>query len=125
MGDGSPLADLYWRDEILQVMFWMLGEGLGDRITAPELARFLGAETGLIAAHLRRLVGGGDVEPVGNEVAEPRYRLTVRGAAEGARRFADEFAGMQFTGHGECNRPGCVCLQLGPQACASRVGQTA
>jgi hypothetical protein len=101
-------------------MYWMLGEGLGDRLTAAELARFLGAAGASLARHLDRLVAEGDLDALDGE-GERRYRLTARGAAEGARRFADEFAGMQFGGHGECNRPGCVCRRLGPQACLSRV----
>jgi hypothetical protein len=122
---GSLLDELHWRDEILQVMYWMLGEGLGDRVTAADLARFLAAEAGPIAAHLRRMADEGDLEVVGGEGAGRRYKLTVYGAREGGRRFADEFAGMQFGGHGECNRPGCACLELGPEACVSRVEQRA
>lgn len=122
---GTPLDDLHWRDEILQVLYWMLGEGIGDRVTAGDLARFLAADRSAIAGHLERLMEDGDLERAEERGDERRYRLTVHGAREGARRFADEFAGMQFGGHGECNRPGCACLELGPEACVSRVGQPA
>lgn len=123
--EPSSLLDIHWRDEILQVMYWMLGEGIGDRVTAGDLARFLAADGALIAGHLDRLTDEGDLERLDDAGEERRYRLTIRGAREGARRFADEFAGMQFGGHGECNRPGCSCLALGPEACISRVEQPA
>ncbi len=32
---------IYWRDEILQVMFWLTGEGFGQEFTADDLKKFL------------------------------------------------------------------------------------
>ena len=76
----------------------------------------LAAEPGMVAGHMARMVSIGDVEP------EPtgRFKLTVQGVREGRRRFADEFEGMQFAGHAECNRPGCSCLEF-PRAVAVRL----
>jgi hypothetical protein len=34
---NSALDALFWRDEILQVMFWMRGEGLAEVVSAQEL----------------------------------------------------------------------------------------
>ncbi len=110
------VQDIFWRDEILQIMYWMLGEGLGDTPSPAEVGRLLAADPAMVCSHMERMVPIGDVE-----VFSPgRFKLTVQGVREGRRRFADEFEGMQFAGHAECNRPGCSCLELGPEACIGR-----
>lgn len=38
---SSALDNLFWRDEILEAMYWMHGEGLAWDVDAAELARFL------------------------------------------------------------------------------------
>lgn len=110
------VEEIFWRDEILQIMYWMLGEGLGDTPTPAEVGRLLATDTPIVASHLERMVTIGDVDPM----PAGRFKLTVQGVREGRRRFADEFEGMQFAGHAECNRPGCSCLELGPEACIGR-----
>src|SRR5262245_50783933 len=83
----SALDALFWRDEILQVMFWMRGESLGDTPTAAELATFLNAEEGLLRKHLEQMVQDEFVmRQRGN-----RYSLTERGRNEGGRLFVQEF----------------------------------
>lgn len=114
----DPLASIYWRDEILEIMYWLRGEGLGDRVTPADLAKFLNAETDLIGQHLERLVGEGYVARLDGE--PPAYQLTDLGVKEGGRRFADEFAGLTGQAHGECNNPSCACQTLGPEACEAR-----
>lgn len=111
------------RDEILQVMFWMRGEKLGEIVGAPDLQAFLGDETLVIEDDLAALVDAGMLEPAGADGG--RFRLTRRGIDEGGRRFVDEFAELQHPGHGACDRPGCVCLQFGPEACVAFAGQPA
>ena len=37
----DPVEDLKRRDEILQVMFWLQGEGLGPDVTSADLLRFV------------------------------------------------------------------------------------
>ncbi len=115
-GVSVEVEDIFWRDEILQIMYWMLGEGLGDAPAPAEVSRLLAADSLLVARHMERMISLGDVEPSPGG----RFRLTVQGVREGRRRFADEFEGMQFAGHAECNRPGCSCLELGPEACIGR-----
>ena len=110
------VEEIFWRDEILQIMYWMLGEGLGDTPSPADVGRLLAAEPPMVAAHLERMVTIGDVDPM----PAGRFKLTVQGVREGRRRFADEFEGMQFAGHAECNRPCCSCLELGPEACIGR-----
>lgn len=100
MSTPRPLDDVAWRDEILQALYWLAGEGLADSVGAPDLVRLLDAEDSEIERHLRRLADHGDLEPVAGE--PPRYRLSERGRREGARRFADEFADFVHRGHYEC-----------------------
>jgi hypothetical protein len=114
----SPLDAIYWRDELLQILYWFRGEGLGEAVTPQELLPFLGAEAALIEQRLDQLADDGYVTRV--ERDPPRYQLTEWGVKEGGRRFADEFAGLTGQAHGECNNPNCACRTLGPEACAAR-----
>lgn len=103
------------RDEVLQVMFWMRGEGLGDAAGVKELAVFLTEDAASsLAGDLQAMAGTGLVEAAGGD----RFRLTERGGIEGGRRFQDEFEELMHQGHGACIDPNCDCHQLGPEACA-------
>ena len=100
--DASPIRA---KDEVLQVMYWMLGEGIAHEVTAPYLARFLvipEAEVSAALAQLARerlaLHGAG----------ADSYRLSEDGIHEGGRRFKDEFSDLTKQPHGEC-APGCWC----------------
>ncbi len=117
--DQSALSALYWRDEILQVMYWLRGEGISDSVSAEELAPFLTAEADMLRAHLERMADEGFVTPShnGNVI---RYSLTERGRKDGSKLFQEEFAGLTNQAHGECNNPNCACHTLGPEACESR-----
>ncbi|SFB57065.1 hypothetical protein SAMN05216266_120101 [Amycolatopsis marina] len=101
---SEALRALYWRDEILQLMFWIKGEGLGERVDPELLDRFLGVQTTVGIRYLDRLVDEGllDRDPDG------RYGLTEQGHQHGARVFAHEFADLTQPGHGECG-PDCWC----------------
>lgn len=101
---SEALRALFWREEILQVMFWIQGEGLGERVDPATLERFLGVEASHLAGYLEEMVADGLLEPEG----ESRYRLSERGRAEGGRIFADEFAHLTRPAHGECG-PDCWC----------------
>lgn len=100
---GQALDALFWRDEILQALYWLLGEGLADSAEAASLASLLTSDEAHVACELERLVEEGDLERVGD-----RYRLSERGRREGARRFSEEFAELTRLAHGEC-APGCTC----------------
>ncbi len=115
---ADPLDDIRWRDELLQVLYWFRGEGLGDAVTPQQLLAFLPASVESIREHLDRLAADGYVTTVAGQ--PERYRLTDWGVKEGGRRFADEFAGLTGQAHGECNNPNCSCQTLGPAACESR-----
>lgn len=115
----SPLGAFYWRDEILQVMFWMQGEGLSDAPSPEELAPFLNTDAENVRTHLRRMFADGFVVRAERD-GPARYVLTERGRKDGGRLFEEEFAGLTNQGHGECNDPNCACKTLGPQACVNR-----
>jgi hypothetical protein len=108
--DGAAALDaLYWRDEILQALYWLEAEGLAEWVDGARLAELVVSGAAIVAAELERLAAGGylDVRPG----PPPCYRLTALGRREGARRFADEFEGFTRQAHGEC-APGCWCQDL-------------
>jgi len=96
---------IFWQDEILQVIYWMRGEGFGEKASIPDLQRFLDASDEILAANLTQLGKNGLVEL--DETG--KYELTASGVKEGGRRFADEFDGMLKQGHYECDDPDCDC----------------
>jgi len=104
MRKSSALDDLYWQDEILQVMYWLLGEGFAEEVSVAELRRFLEGDPAILADNLDQLAESGLVLKGSNA-----YRLTDRGTEEAQRRFVDEFRPLLGrTGHGECNDD-CWC----------------
>ncbi len=115
----NPLDAIYWRDEILQILYWFRGEGLGEAVTPRDLVTFLGVEELFVQQQLERLVEEGYVTRNIQSVPDQnvRYQLTEWGVKEAGRRFADEFAGLTGQAHGECNNPNCSCQTLGPEAC--------
>lgn len=124
MSGGEPKSErlkaLYWRDEILQVVFWIEGEGLGDEVDAAVLERFLGLGPGRARAYLERLVD----EELLVLTASGEYRLSTRGREEGKRIFAEEFADVTRPAHGECG-PECWCHQSPEEADACAEERTA
>ena len=102
---GQPNDPFYWRDEILQLMYWYKGEGFGETVSAQDLQTFLPAEVDFLHAQLETLVEEGYLQRE-SDTASPRYSFTPFGAREGGRRFADEFSGLVNQGHGECG-PDC------------------
>ncbi len=101
----DPVAALRCRDDILQAMYWMRGEGFGEEADAGSLVSFLVVDEGLLREQLTILVEEGYLEESGG-----RYRLSEAGVREGGRRFADEFAGLQNMAHGQCG-PDCPHCQ--------------
>jgi hypothetical protein len=101
MSNYDPVTALRCRDDILQSMYWMRGEGFGDEHDEAGLAVFLVVEPDLLGEQLAVLVEDGCLA-----LENGRYRLTELGVREGGRRFADEFAELLKTAHGECG-PDC------------------
>lgn len=100
---SEALRALFWRDEILQVMFWIQGEGFGDQVSPALLERFLGVDAQVGVRYLDKLVDEGLLLRNGD-----LYEFTDEGRRHGARVFADEFADLTKPGHGECG-PDCWC----------------
>jgi hypothetical protein len=101
---SEALRALFWRDEILQVMFWLHGEGFGEQISPELVERFLGVEAENAVGYLDRLVE----EDLLIRTEGGLYVLTEAGRQHGARVFADEFADLTKPGHGECGAE-CWC----------------
>jgi hypothetical protein len=115
LADPDAADAIRRRDEILQLMYWMWGEGLHAAAGVEELRLFLdGVEPATLSADLLALAASGLLEPAENG----RFRLTAQGKAEGGRRFLEDFEELMHQGHGACSDPNCDCHALGPEACA-------
>lgn len=117
--DSGPPADrldgLQQRDEILQIMFWLHGEGLGPDVSVPDILRFAEDERAVRAA-VGQLMEDGYLEALGEAGAPIRYRLTPIGVKEGRRRFLDEFEPyLARHAHGECGSADCDCHRGGTE----------
>jgi hypothetical protein len=108
----DPVSALRCRDDILQAMYWMRGEGFGEEADAGMLQSFLVVAEALLREQLEVLVEEGYLEETSG-----RYRLSALGVKEGGRRFADEFTDLQHTAHGDCG-PDCPhCQGIPRDAC--------
>ncbi|MHB8574509.1 MAG: helix-turn-helix domain-containing protein [Dehalococcoidia bacterium] len=118
--EGELTERLFWRDEILQAMYWMHGEGLGDALSARALSGLLDAPPDRIDGELRRLTDDGLLEEeYGGDGA---YRLTDLGMELGKASFQDEFANLTRSAHGACG-PGCDCHRHPTAAAACRAAR--
>lgn len=113
---SESLKALFWRDEILQVMYWIQGEkfpGVGDEVTPELLERFLGVDATVGVGYLDRLVQ----EKLLERTAAGLYKMTDEGRAHGGRVFGAEFADLTRPGHGECGAD-CWCHADSDEAAA-------
>lgn len=102
----SPaLQSMYWRSEILQVMYWLRGEGFGDLVDVALVERFLGVDAAKGIGYLQDLVADGLVDA---DADGDWYRLSARGLEEGSREFALAFSELTRPAHGECSDD-CWC----------------
>ena len=102
----SPALDrLVDREEVLQICYWYLGEGLGDVYNPVLLAPFLNRPAAAIESTLRELSAQGLLEPVNEPTAS--YRLTPTGKKKAGQLFAESFSDFQKQGHGECDAGCC------------------
>ena len=107
---SSTLQAMYWRSEILQVMYWLRGEGFGDIVDAPLIERFLGVDADRGITYLDRLVVEGYLTIDGEW-----YALSARGLAQGAHEFLDSFRELMHPAHGECSED-CWCHMSADEA---------
>ena len=115
---SEALRALFWRSEILQVMYWLRGEGLGDVVTPRLLERFLGVGAEIGVTYLDRLVEEGYLEG-----RDGSYLLSPTGIEEGAAEFASSFSDLTRPTHGECSAD-CWCHASPDEAdaCAAERG---
>lgn len=99
----DELEALRLRDEVLQAMYWMRAEGISHEPSGEELARFLAIPEPSLTPYLERFLDDGLLERDG-----AGYRLSAAGEEMGKRAFADEFAGLTGSSHGECDE-NCWC----------------
>jgi hypothetical protein len=106
----ASLDDLRQRDEILQIMFWLHGEGFGPDVAPDDILRFADDEAA-VRRTLGQLVDDGYAEALTDPV---RYRLSPLGVREGRRRFMDEFEPyLARHAHGQCGSADCDCQRGG------------
>ncbi len=106
MSDEMPGGPIARRDELLELLYWLEGEGFGGASNIDAMVRFLAHPEPVVRQSLDDLVRRGDVSL---DLSTGEYRLTDTGRSEAARRFAEEFASLLSQGHGECNDPDCDC----------------
>jgi len=115
---SEALQAVFWRSEILQVMYWLKGEELGlgeqcDEADASLLERFLGVDAAVGVKYLDRLVEEGYLK----SVHDRRFVLSETGAREGALEFASSFEELTRPTHGECSAD-CWCHNSPDEAAA-------
>jgi hypothetical protein len=115
---SDALKALYWRSEILQVMYWLRGEGLGDVIDAELLERFLGVGADVGLGYLERLVVEGYVDR-----SDHGFTLARKGLEEGATEFAMSFVELTRPAHGDCSAD-CWCHASVDEAVACAADRT-
>ena len=105
--EKSPLRALFWKDEILQVMYWMDGEGFGTAVPASQILALLNTNEANLIFHLNKMIDAGLLEKNGKQVDKNTLiSLSISAKKEAGRRFAEAFQGYQKAGHGECG-PDC------------------
>jgi hypothetical protein len=109
---SEALRALYWRSEILRLMFWLRGEGFGDVVDVPTLERYLGVDGRVGLAHLEGLVQDGLVVRDGKW-----YALSAAGLVEGEEEYLTAFSDLLRPAHGECS-PECWCQMSDEEAAA-------
>jgi hypothetical protein len=96
---------MFWKDEILQILYWMKGEGMGEDVTLSQILPLLQTTDNNLEFHLKKLHNEGFLKLETSD-DEMKYCLSEIGYNEGAKHFAEAFQGMQKAGHGECG-PDC------------------
>ena len=102
-GAGVSIAEL---DEMLELLFWLEGEGLSSSANVPGIARFIAKSEADARRALEVLLLRGDVT---DRQGTGFFVLTEVGRREAGRRFVEDFKTLLAQGHGECNDPNCDC----------------
>ncbi len=98
---------LFWREEILQVLYWMEGEGLETAVPFNRLMVLLNTTSKNLLFHLQKNLEAGYLQTEDDELTEnSSVKMTPVGKKEAGAIFRNAFEGMQKAGHGECG-PDC------------------
>ncbi len=113
---SEALRALYWRSEILRLMYWLLGEGLGDTVDAPTLEHYLGVEAEIGLTYLDKLVEDALLVQDGEW-----YALSDAGLIEGEEEYLTAFSDLLKPSHGACSDE-CWCQMSSDEAeiCAAQ-----
>ncbi len=107
MAENGALGALFWREEILQVLYWMQGEGLADAVPFGRLLSLLNTTPDNLLLHLEKNIAEGYLKTEEGTLSEKSaIVLTPAGKKEAGGIFRNAFEGMQKGGHGECG-PDC------------------
>ena len=112
---SEALRVLYWRSEILQVVYWLYGEGLGDVVDVDLIREYLGVEAHEnLSTYLELLVADGSLVRDGEW-----YALSARGSAEGEAQLATAFTDLVHPVVNDCDdRCWCQTSPAEAEACA-------
>lgn len=105
--NNEALDALFWKEEILQVLYWMDGEELAQEVPFDRLVILLNTNAEKLLHHIIKNEAAGIIER--KNVApdnEGTVSLTAAGKKEAGLIFRNAFEGMQKAGHGECG-PDC------------------
>ena len=102
---SDDAREIRLRDEILELLYWLQGEGFSSHATIDGMMRFLAFPVGDVRSTVEQLVNRAEIA----RAPDGKLQLTEEGYREAARRFADDFAELLHQGHGECNDPSCDC----------------
>lgn len=105
--EKSSLRSLFWKDEILQVLYWMDGEGFGNEVPIGQVLSLLNSNETNLLYHIDKMVEEGVLVASSLQIdTSAKIKLATDVKKEAGRRFADAFQGYQKAGHGECG-PDC------------------
>lgn len=104
----EALEVLFWREEILQVLYWIDGEGLAEAVSVNRLLSLLNTSKSNLLLHIQKNIIAGFLQTQNKEdlCETSSLQLTPAGKKEAGGIFRNAFEGMQKGGHGECG-PDC------------------
>ncbi|HEX2047611.1 MAG TPA: hypothetical protein VHF27_07600 [Acidimicrobiales bacterium] len=108
---SEALRVLYWRSEILGVVYWLYGEGLGDLVDVDLIRQYLEADPKEnLAYYVDLLVQDGSLVRDGEW-----YALSARSLAEGEAQLATAFTDLIHPVANECDDE-CWCQTSAAEA---------
>ncbi|MGI8777539.1 MAG: hypothetical protein ACR2LJ_09170 [Acidimicrobiales bacterium] len=100
---SDALRNLYWRSEILRVMYWLRGEGMGDLVDVAMLRSYLDIGTDECRTQFDGLVEDRSVVVDGEW-----YAISPEGLAQGEAEYATLFSDLARPVSGPCSDE-CWC----------------